>query len=88
MFVPDPHMSETAGITPDGRAVVYPILENGAENLWLQPLDGSPGHRLTNFASYTIQSFAYSPDARTLGVLRVHTESDVLLLRDSASAPQ
>jgi Tol biopolymer transport system component/DNA-binding winged helix-turn-helix (wHTH) protein len=84
----DPRHSQSAVFSPDGKAVVYPILESGTENLWLQPLDGSHGHLVTNFPSDSIQSFSFSPDGKTLGVLRVHTESDVVLLTDSASAPQ
>src|SRR5271170_3960235 len=30
----------------DGKAVVYTVHENGVENLWAQPLDGSPGKQL------------------------------------------
>jgi serine/threonine protein kinase/Tol biopolymer transport system component len=87
MLDPDPRLSQTAEFTPDGKAVIYPILENGVENVWLQPLDGTPGRRIANFPSDTIQSLAYSPDGKFLGVLRIHTESDVVLLRDSAAAP-
>jgi Tol biopolymer transport system component len=88
MLDPDPRDSQSAGFSPDGKAVVYPILESGTENLWLQPLDGSHGHLVTNFPSDSIQSFSFSANGKTLGVFRVHTESDVVLLTDSASAPQ
>ena len=37
--------------THDGAAVVYPFHDRDAENLWLQPLDGSPGKQITNFKS-------------------------------------
>ena len=33
--------------SPDGKAVVYPARENGVDNLWLQPLDGSKGRPIT-----------------------------------------
>jgi eukaryotic-like serine/threonine-protein kinase len=69
--------------TRDGKAVVYPIRENGADNLWLQPLDGTPGRQITNFSADSIQKFEFSPDGKKLGVLRAHNESDVVLLRDS-----
>ena len=73
---------------PDSKAVVYIIRENGAENLWIQPLDGSPGHTITNFQSDTIQNFEFSPDGKSLGILRSHTESDVVVLHDNGAAPQ
>jgi Tol biopolymer transport system component len=69
--------------TPDGKAVVYSVRANGVDNLWYHPLDGSKGHQMTNFSSEQIVGFAWSPDGKTLGVLRQHTESDVVLLRQS-----
>ena len=69
--------------TPDGKSVAYPIHENGVDNIWIQPLDGSPGHQITNFTSEQITSFHWSPDGKSLGVLRNHSESDVVLLQES-----
>jgi serine/threonine protein kinase/dipeptidyl aminopeptidase/acylaminoacyl peptidase len=86
MLDPDPRIADAPQFTPDGNALVYPIRENGTENLWLQPLDGSRGRQITNFESDAISSFRFSPDGKTIGVLRSHTESDVVLLRDPAPA--
>jgi serine/threonine protein kinase len=74
-----------AGIqfTPDGKGVAYPIRENGIDNMWIQPLDGSPGHQITNFTSDQIGQFHWSPDGKTLGVTRGHSESDVVLLQEN-----
>jgi serine/threonine protein kinase len=69
--------------TPDGKSVAYPIHENGVDNIWIQPLDGSPGRQITNFTSEQITSFHWSPDGKSLGVLRNHSESDVVLLQES-----
>jgi len=69
--------------TPDGKAVVYPFRDQDAQNLWLQPLDGSAGKQLTNFKSELIADFRWSPDGSQLGVTRGHTDSDVVLIRDS-----
>jgi eukaryotic-like serine/threonine-protein kinase len=88
MLLPDPRVSGGLEFTPDGQAVIYPILENGAENLWLQPLDGSGGHEITQFKSDGIASFQLSPDGKTLGLLRSHSESDAVLLRDETSTPR
>jgi Tol biopolymer transport system component len=68
--------------TPDGKAVAYPINENGVDNLWVQPLDGSSGHHITNFKSDQISSFHWSPDGKTLGLLREHSESNVVLIQE------
>jgi hypothetical protein len=67
---------------------VYPIRENGVDNLWLQPLDGSRGHQITNFQSDVIRLFEFSPDGKTVGVFRQHTESDVVLLHDTGGLPR
>jgi eukaryotic-like serine/threonine-protein kinase len=85
MIEPDPRIAGAAGFTPDAKALVYPIFENGAANIWLQPLDGSKGRQTTNFPADRIETFEFSPDGKTLGVMRSHTESDVVLLRDSGA---
>jgi serine/threonine protein kinase/Tol biopolymer transport system component len=62
-------------VTPDGKAVAYNVVENGVGNVWAQPLDGTPGHRLTNFTSDQIRTFQFSPDGKSLAVARVHVVS-------------
>jgi len=69
--------------TPDGKAVVYALADQDSENLWLQPLDGSPGKQITNFKSEQIIDFHWSFDGSKLGMVRGHTDSDVVLLEDS-----
>ena len=86
MIVPDPRFSGWPQFTPDGKAVVYQIGENSVDDLWVQPLDGSRGRQITNFQSDVISAFEYSPDGKTLGVLGSHTESDVVLLRDTGAS--
>jgi eukaryotic-like serine/threonine-protein kinase len=79
----NPHISTGPQFTIDGKAVSYPVRENGTDNMWIQTLDGSSGHAITNFDSEQILSFHWSPDGKTLGILRGHTDSDVVLLRES-----
>jgi hypothetical protein len=69
-------------LMPDGNAVVYPITENGVDNLWVQPLGHSPGHQLTHFTSHEISDFHWSPDGKTLAIVRQHHEADAVLLRE------
>ena len=66
----------------DGKAVVYPIRSGGVDNLWAQPLDGSPGKQITQFSAEQITDFHWSPDGKQLGLIRGHTDSDVVLIRD------
>lgn len=82
---PDSRVWGNVLFTPDGKAVVYPVRDKGVENLWLQPIDGSPGRQITNFVSDSIGNFQFSPDGKTLGVLEKHVESDVVLLRDAGA---
>jgi serine/threonine protein kinase len=88
VFDPDPRINvsgELPQFTPDGQAVLYTIsAENNVGNLWLQPLNGKPGRQITQFSSEEIVGFGYSPDGRRLGVGRGHTESDVVMLRDTS----
>jgi eukaryotic-like serine/threonine-protein kinase len=72
-----------ARFTPDGKAVIYPFHDQDADNFWLQPLDGSPGKQITRFKSEHIGDFHYSFDGSKLGVIRGHTDSDVVLLQES-----
>ena len=66
----------------DGKAVVYPTHENGIDNLWLQPLDGSKGRYVTDFKSERIYDFHWSFDGKQLALVRGHNDSDVVLIRD------
>ena len=77
------HLANGLQFTPDGKSVAYAIRENGVDNLWVQPLDGSAGHVITDFKSEQIWSFSLSPDGKSLAVLRGHYDSDVVLLQDS-----
>jgi Tol biopolymer transport system component len=79
----DPRISTAAQFTADGKAVAYGIRQNGVDNIWIQPIDGSPGRQITSFNREQILSFHWSSDGRSLGVLRGHTDSDVVLLQES-----
>jgi Tol biopolymer transport system component len=67
----------------DGKSVVYPVRERGTDNLWQQPLDGSPGKQLTLFKAEHIWDYHWSPDGNKLAMVRGHTDSDVVLMRDA-----
>ncbi len=79
----NPHIAAGPHFTSDGKAVAYPIRENGVDNIWVQSIDGSPGRQITNFTSEQILSFHWSADGKNLGILRGHTNSDVVLLQES-----
>jgi eukaryotic-like serine/threonine-protein kinase len=66
----------------DGKGVVYVTRDNGVDNLWLQPLDGSKGEQITDFKSERIWDFHWSFEGNQLALVRGHTDSDVVLIRD------
>lgn len=76
------HRTRGLGFTRDGKSMIYAIRENGVDNMWMQPLDGSAGHQVTNFKSEQIWSVNLSPDGRSLAVLHGHYDSDVVLLAE------
>jgi eukaryotic-like serine/threonine-protein kinase len=69
--------------SPDGKGVVYPVREKGVDNLWLQPLDGGAGHQITNFPSLKIYSYQWSPDGKSLALVRGDSPSDLVLIQDA-----
>jgi serine/threonine protein kinase len=90
LLQPDPRMATGGGtgftnamtFTPDGKSVVYIVRDQGVDNIFVQPLDGSPGHQITNFISEHIAEFQWSPDGKILAVARAQNNSDVVLLRE------
>ena len=77
------HYLREVQFTPGGKSLTYAIRENGVDNVWVQPLDGSAGHPITDFKSEQIWSFHLSPDGKSLGILRGHFDFDVVLLQES-----
>jgi Tol biopolymer transport system component len=69
---------------PDGKGVVYSVIQRGVSNLWLQPLDNSPSRQLTHFTSESIAAIRFSRDGTKIAIERGHSESDAVLLRDAA----
>ncbi len=82
----DPRAGGEIRYSMDGKTIGYPIRENGLYALWVSPVDGSPGHRVTEFEPDRIEDFHWSADNKTLGLLRIHFDSDVVLLRQTAAA--
>lgn len=68
--------------TPDSRSLAYIASENGASNIWQQPLSGGSASQLTHFKAGQILSFAWSPDGQFLALMRRRATSDVVMLRN------
>ena len=82
---PDPRISGRAIFIDNGSTLLYAITEKGVANLWTQPLNGRPGHQITNFALGQIASYDVTPDAKSLFVARYQVASDIVLLRDTTA---
>jgi serine/threonine protein kinase len=82
----DPRAGGEIRYSQDGKTIGYFIREKGLFALWVSPVDGSPGHRVTEFEADRIRDFHWSADNKTLGLLRVHNDSDVVLLRQTAAS--
>ena len=74
--------------TPDGAGVAYSARANGADNIRIQPLDGSAPRLMAAFSNGRVVRFRWSPDGSKLAVLRERIESDVVLLRDGEAGRQ
>jgi len=68
--------------TPDSRALTYIVGQDGVSNIWVQPIDGSPAHPVTNFKADSILCFAWSPDGKQLALVRGTTPTDLILVRN------
>jgi Tol biopolymer transport system component len=77
-----PRVTSLIRFSRDGKSVIYDVRENGVDNLWQQPLDGSAGKFLTSFKAEHIWDYHWSPDGSKLALVRGHTDSDVVLMRD------
>jgi serine/threonine protein kinase len=78
----DPRGLPSLAFLPSGKAVVYVVREKGVDNLWIQPLDGTPRRQLTHFTAERIAGYAFSKDGSQLGIKRGHSESDAVLLHN------
>lgn len=68
--------------SPDGKGLVYIATENGASNLWLQPLDGTSRRQLTNFKKGELMAFAWSSDGQSCAYMHHAATHDVVLIKD------
>ncbi|HKV76961.1 MAG TPA: winged helix-turn-helix domain-containing protein [Candidatus Sulfotelmatobacter sp.] len=66
--------------SPAGVSLQYLVTQNGATNLWEQPLAGGKPKQLTKFTSGRILDFNWSSDHRRLLLTRGDVTSDVVML--------
>jgi WD40 repeat protein len=66
--------------SPDSKSLQYSFSQNGAYNIWEQPLTGGKAKHLTKFSSGTIFDFHWSLDGKRLLMTRGEISSDAALL--------
>jgi Tol biopolymer transport system component len=79
----DQRALENPVFAPGGKEVVYSVREKGVDNLWKRGIEGGTPQQITHFNSERISSFGFSPDSKKIAIVRGHTESDAVLLRDT-----
>jgi serine/threonine protein kinase/Tol biopolymer transport system component len=83
VFDYDPRHTAPLHFSPKGDAVVYAVREKGTDNLWEQPLNGGPGRQLTHFESLKIYAYSWSPDGKSLALVRGDSPTDLVLIQDA-----
>jgi Tol biopolymer transport system component len=69
--------------SPDGKAIQYAITRDGAGNIWEQPISGGAPRQITHFSpGDDIRGFAWSADGKQLAMVRVHVNSNVVVISD------
>ena len=68
---------------PGGLGIYFIALNNGASNIWGQPIDGSPPVQVTDFKDGRTFNFAFSPDGKQLALSRGTFNSDVVLIENA-----
>jgi Tol biopolymer transport system component/DNA-binding winged helix-turn-helix (wHTH) protein len=80
--VKNPELNVGCRFTPDGKALTYLVDQKGTTNIWLQPIDGSRAHPLTDFQSGQIYNYSFSRDGSRLFLARGYDVHDVTLIRN------
>ncbi len=66
----------------DDKNLQYVLTQNGASNIWEQPLDGGKPRQITKFPAGQIFDFHWSHDGKRLLMSRGEVSSDVVLLNN------
>jgi len=74
---------------PGNKQVAFLQFDKGADNIWLQSLDGSAQKQWTQFnlnhaTSSIIRNFAWSPDGKHVALSHTVVRGDVVLLKDQS----
>jgi Tol biopolymer transport system component len=68
--------------TSDSKAFTYLVKENGAQNIWRQPIDGSPPSKLTDFQEDSILHYDWSASGQQFILSRGGRRRDIVLMKN------
>lgn len=66
--------------TPDDKGITRVIAEGEKQNLWLQPVDGSPSQRMTDFEVPGIARREYSRDGKRIAIMRAEGIGNAIMI--------
>jgi eukaryotic-like serine/threonine-protein kinase len=66
--------------TPDDKGITMVLAEGEKQNLWLQPVDGSPGQRITDFEVPGIARREYSRDGKRIAIMRAEGIGNAIMI--------
>jgi eukaryotic-like serine/threonine-protein kinase len=71
--------------SPDGRGIIFPVLQKGVTNLWTQPVGTAQGksaspQQWTHFTANNVTAFAISPDGKQVALARDASTTDIVLI--------
>jgi serine/threonine protein kinase/Tol biopolymer transport system component len=69
--------------SPDDHGVDMILVRGGAANIWRQPVPRGAMKQITNFPGGLIRAFNWSPDGKTLFLVRGSVSSDIILLKSA-----
>lgn len=68
--------------TPDDKGINVVISPGEKQELWLQPVDGSPGKQITNIGLPGIARREYSRDGKRIAIVRAHGFGNAIMITD------
>ena len=68
--------------SPDGKAIVYGLIENGVQTIWSHPLNGDPPRELVARPADYLNSLEWAPDGKALALNLRAVDWDVVILKN------
>lgn len=77
---PGTHISRGPIWTPDDSGITVVFAEGEKQNLWLLPVDGGPGKRMTNFEVPGTARREYSRDGKRIALIRAEGIGNAIMI--------